>query len=207
MISRLCKIQWKRVKINWNNGVVREHLYWSAFCQDTGGFSLFHLLAKPSSIDQADNHNEQSCGAWAPPILPELHKLNYKTFACVGMKNGKRSQACCVPMTLHFLKFTIFNYSSLILQGHIKQPTGKRHEIGQNSSLWSIKSTTDCFVTLTTLHNSGTSTQQMGWKGHAPGMMKPQGRGGAVGAPAPKRRKTSQQADAAGREEKTDALC
>ncbi|KAL1238212.1 Midasin [Trichinella spiralis] len=33
-----------------------------------------------------------------------------------------------------------------------------------------------------------------------------QGRGGAVGAPAPKWRKTSQQADAAGREEKTDEL-
>ncbi|KAL1238214.1 Fez family zinc finger protein erm [Trichinella spiralis] len=33
MISRLCKIQWKRVKIKWNNGVVREHLYWSAIYQ------------------------------------------------------------------------------------------------------------------------------------------------------------------------------
>ncbi|KRZ79473.1 hypothetical protein T10_1134 [Trichinella papuae] len=60
---------------------------------------------------------------------------------------------------------------------------------------------------VTSRAQGGTSTQQMGWKGHAPGMMKPQGRGSAVGAPALKRRKTSQQADAAGREEKTDALC
>ncbi|XP_003367233.1 conserved hypothetical protein [Trichinella spiralis] len=51
--------------------------------QDTGGFSLFHLLAKPSSIDQADNHNEQSCCAWTQPILPELHTVELFIPLCI----------------------------------------------------------------------------------------------------------------------------
>ncbi|XP_003380057.1 30S ribosomal protein S19 [Trichinella spiralis] len=94
--------------------------------QDTGGFSLFHLLAKPSSIDQADNRNEQSCCAWTQPILPELHTVELFIPLCI---------------TTQFAPLL-----SLILQGHIKQPTGKRYEISRDSSLWSIKSTTDYFV-------------------------------------------------------------
>ncbi|KRZ94413.1 hypothetical protein T08_5066 [Trichinella sp. T8] len=85
MISRLCKIQWKRVKIKWNNGVVREHLYWSAFYQvratlrhkqanyPAGGkkTKLQHTDHRPPFAAQSANHNYAMRTVYSKQLLQQ----------------------------------------------------------------------------------------------------------------------------------------